>query len=64
MPQIVVTTDDATADPGRVLLKERVAPSDLESDHFSAQLVERLGWAVVDADDLEHRRPDDPKRRV
>ena len=57
MPQIVVTTDDAAADPGRVLLKERVAPSDLESDHFSAQLVERVGWAVLDADGLEHPAP-------
>ncbi len=57
MPQIVVITDDAAADPGRVLLKERVAPSDLESDHFSAQLVERVGWAVVDANDLERDPP-------
>lgn len=57
MPQIVVTTDDAAAESGQVFLKERIAPSDLESDHFSAQLVERVGWAVVDADDLEHRPP-------
>ena len=62
MPQIVITTDDAAADPGRVLLKERVAPSDLESDHFSAQLVERVGWAVVDADALEQRLPTEPKQ--
>lgn len=55
MPQIVVTTDDAASGPGR-LLKERIAPSDLDSDHFSAQLVERLGWAIVDADELEHLR--------
>jgi hypothetical protein len=62
MPQIVITTDDAAADPGRVLLKERVAPSDLESDHFSAQLVERVGWAVVDADALEQRLPAKPRQ--
>jgi hypothetical protein len=27
--------------------------SDFESDHFAAQLVERLGWAVSDADEVE-----------
>jgi hypothetical protein len=40
-----------------VVLQERVVPSDLESDHFSAQLVERVGWALVDADEIEHRPP-------
>jgi hypothetical protein len=39
------------------VLQERVLPSDLESDHFSAQLVERVGWALVDADEIEHRPP-------
>jgi hypothetical protein len=34
--------------------RERISPTDLESDHFSGQLVERVGWAVVDADQLEH----------
>jgi hypothetical protein len=32
-----------------------ISSSDLESDHFSGQLVERVGWAVLDADQLEHR---------
>jgi hypothetical protein len=40
-----------------VVLQERVIPSDLESDHFSAQLVERVGWALADADEIEHRPP-------
>jgi hypothetical protein len=39
------------------VLQERVVSSDLESDHFSAQLVERVGWALVDADEVEHRTP-------
>jgi len=37
-----------------VVYRERVASSDLESNHFSGQLVERVGWAVRDADQLEH----------
>jgi hypothetical protein len=36
------------------MLRERVNVTDFESDHFAAQLVERLGWAVSDADDAEH----------
>ncbi|MDQ6745465.1 MAG: hypothetical protein M3Z27_05565 [Actinomycetota bacterium] len=32
-----------------VMLRERVTSSDFESEHFAAQLVERLGWAVEDA---------------
>jgi hypothetical protein len=54
MPQIIVTADKATdrADTS-VMLQERVNLSDFESDHFAAQLVERLGWAVSDADEVE-----------
>jgi hypothetical protein len=32
-----------------------VSSSDLESAHFSGQLVERVGWAVRDANELERR---------
>lgn len=54
MPQIIVTADrTADRDEGAVLLKERVNVADFESDHFAAQLVERLGWAVSDASEVE-----------
>ncbi len=54
MPQIIVTAD-ATNDrqSGAVMLRERVTVADLESDHFAARLVERLGWALSDADQAE-----------
>jgi hypothetical protein len=54
MPQIIVTADKATdrADTS-VMLRERVNVSDFESDHFAAQLVERVGWAVSDAHEVE-----------
>ena len=46
-----------TAD-NAVMLRERVNVTDFESDHFAAQLVERLGWAVSDADEVEHDKVD------
>ena len=63
MPQIIVTADKATdrADSS-VMLRERVNLSDFESDHFAAQLVERLGWAVSDADEVERDKREQEKR--
>jgi hypothetical protein len=57
MPQIIVTADrrDDT-DDAAVMLRERVNVADFESDHFAAQLVERLGWAVSDASDIEQEK--------
>ncbi|HEX6687700.1 MAG TPA: hypothetical protein VF085_03435 [Solirubrobacterales bacterium] len=54
MPQILVVTEPREAD-GTVVYRERVSLSDLESDHFSGQLVERVGWAMRDADELERK---------
>jgi hypothetical protein len=54
MPQILVVTDAPQEDASTVVYRERISTTDLESDHFSGQLVERVGWAVVDADQLEH----------
>ena len=54
MPQIIVTADHGAAfGEGAVMFRERVTVADLESDHFAMQLVERLGWAVGDADEVE-----------
>lgn len=54
MPQILIATDDRQQSESTVVYKERIDLNDLESDHFSAQLIERVGWAVLDADELEH----------
>ena len=60
MPQILVVAD-VQDDPARtVVYREGVSLDDLESDHFSGQLVERVGWAVLDADQLERERDKDP----
>lgn len=51
MPQIIVKADHGD---GSVTLRERINVADFESDRFAANLVERLGWAVVDAVEVEH----------
>ena len=56
MPQIIVTADHPTDGGDRpMMFTERVNVQDFESDHFRAQLVERLGWAVGDADAVNQR---------
>jgi hypothetical protein len=54
MPQIVVTSTPAGPDKdAAVVLRERIGVADFESAHFRTQLMERLGWAVGDADQAE-----------
>jgi hypothetical protein len=54
MPQIIVAADRGAAfGDGAVTFRETVSVADFESQHFATQLVERLGWAVEDADQAE-----------
>ena len=50
MPRIIVMADRPT---DIVMLSERISVDDFESDHFRAQLLERLALAVGDADAAE-----------
>ena len=50
MPQINVTADGLS---DAVMHTERVNVADFDSEHFRAQLVGRLAWAVSDADAVE-----------
>jgi hypothetical protein len=60
MPQIIVAADRGAAfGEGAVTFRERVNIADFESQHFANQLLERLGWAVEDADRAE-RVPGEP----
>lgn len=54
MPQILVIADSPQRS-AEVVYRERVARSCLESEHFAGQLMERVGWAVSDADSLENQ---------
>jgi hypothetical protein len=62
-----ITFDEMMSEPnaqsgGAITLDERVTSADLRNGHHSAQLIERVGWAVHDADDAEDRRPLAPPR--
>jgi hypothetical protein len=59
MPRMLVITESSDRSDREVMLDEQIATSDLDSDHFAAQLVERIGWALADAEVLE-RRPREP----
>jgi hypothetical protein len=52
---MIVATESPDRSRRQVLLDERVATSDLASAHFAAQLVERIGWALADAESAEAR---------
>ncbi|HEV2923051.1 MAG TPA: hypothetical protein VGW98_03395 [Solirubrobacteraceae bacterium] len=57
MPRIIVTTDHSPQiDDGPVLLDERVHSVHLSTDHGAAQLVERLAWAINDAETAEQEK--------
>jgi hypothetical protein len=56
MARIIVTTDPSERSDAPVLLEERVYPVHLASDHAAAQLIERLTWAVGDAENVERAR--------
>ena len=60
MARIIVLADreqrGASLDEAPVLLDERVDPIHLSNEHAAEQLIERLGWAVTDAQDLAGSR--------
>jgi len=54
MPRIILTTDPSTLPQEiSVLLDERVSSVHLSTDHAASQLIERIAWAIADADDIE-----------
>ena len=55
MARIIVTTEQSER-PASVLLDERVSSAHLSEEHSAAQLIERLGWAIDDAENAETRR--------
>ncbi len=68
MPRIIVTTDiSEPTDHRSVLLDERVHSVHLSTGHAAAQLIERLAWAIGDAEDAEdalsrHAHPSEHQR--
>jgi hypothetical protein len=55
MPRITVHAVNAPGEPRRWTLSERIVAENLDSDHYVTQLIERLVWAVADAEAQESR---------
>jgi hypothetical protein len=53
MARIIVTTDPTTNQAAPVLMDESVYSIHLDNDHSAAQLIERLGWAIADAENAQ-----------
>jgi hypothetical protein len=53
MPKIIVQANPSDSDAGRVTLSERVVATHLQDHHYATQLIERLAWAAIDAEQLE-----------
>ncbi|HEY4812555.1 MAG TPA: hypothetical protein VIH71_16020 [Solirubrobacteraceae bacterium] len=63
MPRIIVMADPTSPDLAEetpVLLDEQVRSVHLSTNHAASQLVERLAWAVSDAEKAESDRSERP----
>lgn len=60
MPEVIVKADSRTGEDPPVLLREHVSDRSLESAHYADQLIERIGWAVVDATEVESHQAEKP----
>jgi hypothetical protein len=67
MPRIIVIADSSRVPDGApVLLDEQIRSVHLSTRHAAGQLIERLTWAVSDAEAAERSRSDQnarPKRQ-
>jgi hypothetical protein len=50
MTRITVTADIRGSEEHRILFDEEVCPEHMSDKHSASQLLERLGWAVSDAE--------------
>ncbi len=53
MPRVIVTTNLPPSGEPDVLLDEHISTVHLSSDHAAGQLIERLSWAIRDAEGAE-----------
>lgn len=55
MLNIIVVDDEQADDTTEFAFKERVTAPLLQDPHFAAQLIQRVAWAVADAEEAERR---------
>lgn len=53
MPQIIVRAYTRDGKVGAVTLAERAVPTEQHNAHYIEHLIERVGWALIDAERLE-----------
>lgn len=53
MPTILVKADTPDGRPESLTLVERALPAHLHNDHYLEHLIQRLSWAVLDAENVE-----------
>jgi hypothetical protein len=58
MARIIVTSDHHGQQNAPVLLDESVYSVHLSTDHAARALIERLVWALADAEEVERARSD------
>ncbi len=68
MTRIIVMAGQSKRRNAPVLMDERVCSAHLSDNHSAAQLIERLGWAITDAEEAERAqsasaRPEAPAGR-
>ena len=54
MPEIIITTGGHDRGEATEVHRERIDAAQVESETASHLLVERIGWALSDADTIEH----------
>jgi len=64
MPRVIVTSDPTRITPhASVLLVEQVSSIHLADGHAASQLIERLAWAISDAEEAEGEQAGAPAPR-
>jgi hypothetical protein len=53
VPTILVLSNQSADQDSAVVLSENVQPEHMADQHQTAQLIERVGWAVTDAKQAE-----------
>ena len=64
MPRVTATTTDQPRSGSAVLLDEEVRSVHLSTEHACDQFVERLGWAIRDAEEAERSRARPVRRQT
>jgi hypothetical protein len=56
MARIIVLPDVETGEQMPVLFDEQVSAVHVDNKHSASQLIERLTWAIHDAEAMEHQQ--------